>query len=99
MWDQKERGQDTSSARKRRVEMCKASENTENQAKIIVVDPDEREVHDVKDDSKKPPGKSRRGNGKHNQTKKRFNCRRCGKVHQPQKCTAYGWMQIVVIMQ
>ncbi|KAL9986304.1 hypothetical protein ACROYT_G000436, partial [Oculina patagonica] len=70
--------------------MCKSSEITENQAKNMVVDQDDREVHYVKDDSKKPPGKSRRGNGKHNQTKKPFNCRRCGKVHQPMKCPAYG---------
>ena len=56
----------------------------------MVVDQDDREVHDVKDDSKKPPGKSRRGNGKHNQTKKPSNCRRCGKVHQSQKCPTYG---------
>ncbi|KAL9983140.1 hypothetical protein ACROYT_G005272 [Oculina patagonica] len=70
--------------------MCKSSEITENQEKNMVVDQDDREVHDVKDDSKKPPGKSRLGNGKHNQTKKPFNCRRCGKVHQPMKCPAYG---------
>ncbi|KAL9977219.1 hypothetical protein ACROYT_G014598 [Oculina patagonica] len=63
----------------RAVEMCKSSEITENQAKNMVVGQDDREVHYVKDDSKKLPGKSRRGNGKHNQTKKPFNCRRCGK--------------------
>ncbi len=74
----------------RAVEMCKSSEFTENQAKNMVVDQDEREVRDVKDDSKKPPRKSRRENGKHNQIKEPFNCRRCGKVHQPQKCPAYG---------
>ena len=72
------------------VEMCKSSEITENQAKNIVVDQDDREVHDVKDDSKKPPGKSRGARGKHKQTKKPFNCKRCGQVHQPQKCPAYG---------
>ena len=43
----------------RAVEMCKSSEITENQAKNIVVDQDDREVHDVKDDSKKSPGKPR----------------------------------------
>ncbi|KAL9987237.1 hypothetical protein ACROYT_G001509 [Oculina patagonica] len=73
------------------VEMCKSSEITENQAKNMVVDQDDRVVRDVKDDSKKSPGKSRPGNGKHSQTKKPFNCRRCGKVHQPpMKCPAYG---------
>lgn len=42
----------------RAVEMCKSSEITENKTKNIVVDQDDREVQDVKDDSKKPPGKS-----------------------------------------
>ena len=74
----------------RAVEMCKSSEITENQAKNIVVDQDDREVHDVKDDSKKPPGKWRGARGKHKQTKKPFNCKRCGQMHQPQKCPAYG---------
>ena len=68
----------------RAVEMCKSSEITENQAKNIVVDQDDREVHDVKDDSKKPPGKWRGARGKHKQTKKPFNCKRCGQMHQPQ---------------
>ena len=70
--------------------MCKSSDITENQAKNIVVDQDDREVHDIKDDSKKPPRKSRGARGKHKQTKKLFNCKRCGQVHQPQKCPAYG---------
>ncbi|KAL9952873.1 hypothetical protein ACROYT_G040197 [Oculina patagonica] len=39
------------------VEMCKSSEITENQAKNMVVDQVDREVHDVKNDSKKPPRK------------------------------------------
>ena len=43
----------------RAVEMCKSSEITENQAKNIVVGQDDRKVHDVKDDSKKSPGKPR----------------------------------------
>ena len=70
--------------------MCKSPEITENQAKNIAVDQDDRDVHDVKDDSKKPPGKSRGARGKHKQTKKPFNCKRFGQVHQPQKCPAYG---------
>ena len=51
--------------------MYKSSEITENQAKNIVVDQDDREVHDVKDDPKKPPGKLRGGKGKRKQTKKK----------------------------
>ena len=43
----------------RAVEMCKSPEITEHQAKNIVVDQDDRDVHNVKDDSKKPPGKLR----------------------------------------
>ena len=39
--------------------VCKSSERTENQAKNIVVNQDDREVHDVKDVSKKSPGKPR----------------------------------------
>ena len=74
----------------RAVELCKSPEITENQAKNIVVDQDDREVHDIKDDSKKPPGKSRGARGKHKQTKKPFNCKRCGQVHQPQKCPTYA---------
>ena len=74
----------------RAVEMCKSSAITENQAKNIVVDQDNREVHDVKDDSKKSPGKPRGAKGKRKQAKKPFNCRRCGQVHQPQKCPAFG---------
>ena len=70
--------------------MCKSPEITENQAKNIAVDQDDRDVHDVKDDSKKPPGKSRGARGKHKQTKKTVNCKRFGQVHQPQKCPAYG---------
>ena len=34
----------------RAVKMCKSSEITENQAKNIVVDQDDREVHDVKEE-------------------------------------------------
>ena len=74
----------------RAVEMCKSSEITENQAKNFVVDQDDREVHDVKDDSKKSPGKPRGAKGKRKQTKKPFNCRRSGQVYQPQKCPAFG---------
>ena len=70
--------------------MCRSSEITENQAKNIVVNQDDREVHDVKDDSKKLPGKPRGAKGKRKQTKKSFNCRRCGQVHQPQECAAFG---------
>ena len=44
--------------------MRKSSEITENQAKNVVVDQDDREVHDVKDDSKKSPGKPRGARGK-----------------------------------
>ena len=61
----------------RAVEMCKTSEITEKQGKNIVVDQDDREVYNVKDDSKKPTGKSRGTRGKHKQTKKPFNCKRC----------------------
>jgi len=39
--------QEKDSNLERAVEMFKSSEITENQAKNIVVDPDEREVHDV----------------------------------------------------
>ena len=58
----------------RAVEMYKSSEITENQAKNIVVDQDYRQVHVVKDDSKKSPGKPRGAKGKRKQTKKPFNC-------------------------
>ena len=40
--------------------------------------------------AKKSPGKPRGAKGKRKQTKKPFNCRRCGQVHQPQKCPAFG---------
>ena len=50
----------------RAVEICKSSEITDNQLKNIVVDQDEREVNEVKSDSKKGekgakenPGKQR----------------------------------------
>ena len=72
------------------LKLCKSSEITENQAKNIVVDQDDREVHDVKDDSKKSPGKPGEAKGKRKQTKKPFNCRRCGQVYQPPKCAAFG---------
>ena len=74
----------------RAVEICKSSEITDNQLKNIVVDQDEREVNEVKSDSKKPPVKPKGGKGKPRQTKKSFNCRRCGEEHEPKKCPAYG---------
>ena len=74
----------------RAVEICKSSEITDNQLKSIVVDQDEREVNEVKSDSKKPPVKPEGGKGKPRQTKKSFNCKRCGEEHEPKKCPAYG---------
>ena len=66
MWHQKKR----SLYLERAVEMCKSSEITENQAKNIVVNQDDLKVHDMKDDSKKSPGKPRGAKGKRKQTKK-----------------------------
>ena len=74
----------------RAVEICKSSEITDNQLKNIVVDQDEREVNEVKSDSKKPPVQPKGGKGKPRQTKKSFNCRRCREEHAPKKCPAYG---------
>ena len=73
----------------RAVEISKSSEITDNQLKNIVVDQDEREVNEVKSDSKKPPVKPKGGKGKPRQSKKTFNCRRC-EEHEPKKCPAYG---------
>ena len=53
----------------RAVEICKSSEITESQLKNIAVDQDEREVHEVKNSSKTPPGKPNREKRKPRQTK------------------------------
>ena len=44
----------------RAVEICKSSEITDSQLKNIVVDQDEREVNEVKSDSKKATSKTKR---------------------------------------
>ena len=72
--------------------MYKSSAITENQAKNIVVDQDDREVHDVKDDPKKPPGKLRGGKGKRKQTKKKTR----SIVEDVDKCTSLRNVQPMV---
>ena len=71
--------------------MCKSSEITENQAKNIVVNQDDLKVHDVKDDSKKSPGKPRGAKGKRKQTKKSRSI-----VEDVDKCTSLRNVQPLV---
>ena len=48
-----------------------------NHLKSIAVDQDDREVHAVKDDVKKPSGKVIGAKAKHRQTKNLFSCKKC----------------------